>query len=81
MDPLDKLEIIFKHEIKEKKKKFERGIGKSSDLYLGGLRNEIDALSWALTIVWNVKRNSPTATDEMIERLYGPLEKEEKGEG
>jgi hypothetical protein len=70
MNPLDKLEIIYKDEIKNKKKQVERGNEKHSPVYVDGLRHEIDALSWALTIVWNIKSGSPSATDEMIQRSY-----------
>lgn len=55
MDQLDKLEIIIKAEIKEKKAEFERSKEIHSSVYVDGLRQQIDVLSWALTIVWSVR--------------------------
>jgi hypothetical protein len=45
LDPLDKVEIIVKHEIKNKKTEFERARIHHSPVYLDGLQHEIDAVS------------------------------------
>lgn len=68
MDPLDKLELIVKDKIKEKTE-FERGKGKHNPTYLQGLQDEIDALSWVWTEIDAIKRNGPSVTDEVMEKI------------
>ena len=71
MEPLDKLEIIIKAEIKERKAELERSGERHSALYLEALHHEIDCLGWVWTKIDNIRRNVPAVSDEMIKRMYG----------
>lgn len=71
MDPLDKLELIIKGTIKQKKVDYERGKDKHSNLYLLGLQANIDTLSWVWAEIDAIKRNAPHVTDEIVLKMYG----------
>jgi hypothetical protein len=73
MEPLDKLELIIKGAIKQKKAQRDRGMDKHSIQYIQGLGNEIDALSWVWTKIDAIKRNHPNVSDEMIMKMYGSI--------
>lgn len=75
MDPLDKLELIVKERIRERKAESQRGRGKHNPAYLQGLDSEIDALQWVWSKIDAIRRNAPAVSDEMIQRMYGKVEK------
>lgn len=56
MDPLDKLELLVKDRIQERKSEFERGKGKHNPEYLLTLENEINALSWVSANIDSIRR-------------------------
>jgi hypothetical protein len=71
VEPIEKLEIIIKHEIRKVKAERERGIDKHSPLYIQDLSTRIDTLSWVWTKANAIMGDAPSVTDEMIQRLYG----------
>jgi hypothetical protein len=70
MEPLEKLDIIVKHEIKKTKAAQERSIGRHSPIYIQDLTTKIDTLGWVWTMINAVRGNMPSVADEMIKRLY-----------
>jgi hypothetical protein len=70
MDPLDKLELIIKGTISQKKKERERGKDNHSSLYILGLDHDIDTLSWVWTEIESIRRNAPAVSDEIVLKMY-----------
>jgi hypothetical protein len=71
MGPLDKLELIIKHTIGQKKKERKNSEGKHSNLYILGLDHEIDMLRVIFCDIDGIKRNVPSMSDEMVLKMYG----------
>lgn len=71
MEPLDKLELIIKSLIEQRKKERKNGEGKHSNLYIEGLDHEIDMLRVVLCDIDAIRRNVPNMTDEKVQRMYG----------
>ena len=70
MRRLEKLEIIIKYHLAEKKRKRENSTH-SSNLYLLELDSEISMLQKIMSEIDAIKRNHHTVTDEMILKMYG----------
>ncbi len=71
MEPLEKLEIIVRG--RQNQKKIERGRGKDKHnrLYILGLGHEIDMLSVVLCDIDSIRRNVPSMSDEIVQKMYG----------
>jgi hypothetical protein len=77
MDNFEKIELIVKGKLKERKAKLERARNKTSDpygsspLYVDGLQHDVDMLSIIACEIDAIKRNHPAVRDEMIQKMYG----------
>jgi len=71
MEPLEKLELIIKYQIRRKKAEREKS-KHHSNLYILELDQEINTLSWILTEIDAIKRNVPSMSDEMVMKMYQP---------
>ena len=72
MEPLEKLEMIVKGTLAQKKKDYEMSRYKASNLYVLGLDHEISTLQSVLCEIDAIKRNAPTKSDEMVLKMYPP---------
>ena len=72
MEPIDKLEIILKRMIDIKEKEIARSEGEGhivSSVYMNGLRCERDGIKAAFWKLRAIKENSPTVSDEIIQKM------------
>jgi hypothetical protein len=75
MDSIDKIELIVKGTLERKKRERKNGNeAKHSKLYLRGLDYEIDMLEFILGDIYSIKRNTDSVSDEMLVKMYGPIE-------
>jgi hypothetical protein len=65
MEQLEKLEIIVKYDLAEKKGKRENTVH-SSNLYILGLDHQISTLEEIMIAINAIKRNHYSVSDEMI---------------
>lgn len=70
MEPLEKLEMIIKWELAEKKRKLGNN-QQASNFYILGLEHEIKALDVVMISINAIKRNDHSVSDEMISKMYG----------
>lgn len=69
MEPLEKLEIIVKLDLAEKKRKRE-STNHSSNLYVLGLDHEISMLEEIVFAINAIKLNHYSVSDEMISKMF-----------
>ena len=69
MEPLEKLELIIKYQIRRKNAEREKS-KYHSNLYIMELDHEINTLSWILTEIDGIKRHVPSMSDEMVMKMY-----------
>ena len=74
MDSLDKLDLILSSLIAQKKRDIQIGQAKgmnASSIYLNGIENQIKAYQESLVFVRQLKRNAPSMSDEIVQKMYG----------
>jgi hypothetical protein len=77
MDNFQKIELIVKGKLKERKVKLERARNKAGDpygsnfVYIEGLQHDVDMLSIIICEIDAIKRNHPAVRDEMVKKMYG----------
>lgn len=73
MDPLDKLDIILRYQLKRKKYTLSIGEGKHSVLVIEKLKGEIHSLEMILIELDMIKRNTPSVAEPVIEKMRSQL--------
>jgi hypothetical protein len=77
MDNFEKIELIVKGKLKERKAELERARNKAGDphgsnpVYVEGLEHEVDMLSIIACEIDAIKRNHPAVMDEMVQKMHG----------
>lgn len=70
MEALEKLELIVKGELAEKKRKLGNS-KQASNFYVSGLEHEISALEVVMIAIDKIKHNHFSVSDERITKMYG----------
>jgi len=73
MDPIEKLEIILRHQLKRKKYTVSIGEGKHSVLVIEKLKGEIHSLEMVLIELDMLKQNAPSVSEPVVEKMRTQL--------
>jgi len=73
MGPIEKLDIILRHQLRKKKYTLSIGEGKHSVLVIEKLRGEIDSLEFVLVELDMIKQNAPSVSEPVIEKMRTDL--------
>jgi len=73
MEPLEKLEITLRHQLKRKKYTLSIGEGKHSILVIEKLKGEIHSLEMVLIELDMIKQNAPSVSEPVVEKMRSQL--------
>jgi hypothetical protein len=76
MEPLEKLEMIIRGELANRKKERERANNRHGLIYVQTLDNQISMLDWVVAHIDMIKRNAFPVSDELVMKMYGPSKTE-----
>ena len=74
MEPIEKLDIILRYQLRKKKYTLSIGEGKHSVLVIENLKGEIHSLEMVLIELDMIMQNAPSVSEPVIEKMRIQLE-------